>query len=154
MIGNRDDCTNFDLDLSICEIGRAADPRQEGRIIASPCLKRPDSGVPCPLAGMSKENDMCETKCMARINGRPVPGFLAIIKALENDEIVFLDDQLAGYCPFPGCDARKNGTSYCKRHLPVISYRKRKFARSHGPDAVMPLSVLHAPIKPKRRQKS
>lgn len=125
----------------------------ESTLVASPCKCRPDSGAPCPLIDLPKDNTVCDI-CSLKLGGPAEPDYITITYQLQRNEIRFLEfaKPTTGYCPFPGCDVAKNGTRYCRKHESVTRHRTKKYLKDNpGHTGPIPVHILHAPVLPRKR---
>lgn len=114
---------------------------------SSPCKKRPDTGVACPLVAVDKNNRYCYS-CLFVGNGSDVHDS-AELSAAKN---IITRVDAADQCDFPGCHkASLKKSRYCQEHADLVSTRRNNHLRYYGCPATE--AYLHKPKANRGRYK-
>lgn len=136
-------------DLSTSGYGSRINPTHNGHT-KSPCGSRPETGAPCPIVGLCKDNNVCP--CYLLTGKGPRYDVWQIAEMYRNGEIrVAYTPQVeppTNLCQFPGCERLTYG-KYCRGCGRTVGHRRNKWVAEHG--TTPPESFLHQPRQPGKR---
>jgi hypothetical protein len=147
-------------DLTTSGYGSRINPTHTGHT-KSPCGSRPETGAPCPIVGLCKDNNVCP--CHAITGKGPKLDVWQIAEMYRNGEIRIDRSAYASRvevpttpCAFPGCD-RYSAKPYCSSCGKTIGHRRRRWIAEYGTEP--PEAYLHQPkgrrlagVKPERKR--
>jgi hypothetical protein len=147
-------------DLSTSGYGTKINPLHQGHT-KSPCKSRPETGAPCPIVGIDKNNSVCPCHLLTGKGPKLDVWQIAEMYARGEIRVAYTPQVVHAMpdlpCQFPGCERTTKG-QYCRGCGKTVGHRRNRWIAEHGTQPS--IAYLHQPkgsrlagVKPEKERR-